>query len=98
MGHVVDDLFEVIKARRIDAPPNSYTAQLYAKGENEILKKLGEEVVEVIVAAKGEGNDRLVYELADLVYHSLVLLAARDLAWADVETELARRAGAPRAA
>lgn len=98
MGHVVDDLFEVIKARRIDAPPNSYTAQLYAKGENEILKKLGEEVVEVIVAAKGEGNDRLVYELADLVYHSLVLLAARDLAWADVEAELARRAGAPRAA
>lgn len=98
MGHVVHDLFEVIKARRIDAPPNSYTAQLYAKGENEILKKLGEEVVEVIVAAKGEGNDRLVYELADLVYHSLVLLAARDLAWADVEAELARRAGAPRAA
>ncbi len=98
MGHVVDDLFEVIKARRIDAPPNSYTAQLYAKGENEILKKLGEEVVEVIVAAKGEGNDRLVYELADLVYHSLVLLAARDLAWADVEAELARRAGAARAA
>lgn len=98
MGHVVDDLFEVIKARRIDAPPTSYTAQLYAKGENEILKKLGEEVVEVIVAAKGEGDDRLVYELADLVYHSLVLLAARDLAWADVEAELARRAGAARAA
>lgn len=98
MGHVVDDLFAVIKARRIDAPPNSYTAQLYAKGENEILKKLGEEVVEVIVAAKGEGDDRLIYELADLVYHSLVLLAARDLAWSDVEAELARRAGVPRAA
>ncbi len=94
MGHVVDDLFEVIKARKLDAPANSYTAHLYARGENEILKKMGEEVVEVIVAAKGEGNDRLVYELADLIYHSLVLLAARDLAWADVEAELARRAGA----
>lgn len=93
MGHVVDDLFEVIKARKLDAPANSYTAHLYARGENEILKKMGEEVVEVIVAAKGEGNDRLVYELADLIYHSLVLLAARDLAWADVEAELARRAG-----
>lgn len=94
MGHVVDDLFEVIKARKLDAPANSYTAHLYARGENEILKKMGEEVVEVIVAAKGEGNDRLVYELADLIYHSLVLLAARDLAWADVEAELVRRAGA----
>lgn len=93
MGHITDDLFAVIQARKVDPPANSYTAQLFAKGENEILKKMGEEVVEVIVAAKGEGNDRLIYELADLVYHSLVLLAARDLTWADVEAELARRGG-----
>lgn len=93
MGQVIDDLYEVIKTRKVDAPANSYTAYLYAKGENEILKKMGEEVVEVIVAAKDEGNERLIYELADLVYHSLVLLAVRDLAWADVETELARRVG-----
>lgn len=96
MGQVIDDLFEVIKTRKVDAPANSYTAYLYARGENEILKKMGEEVVEVIVAAKDEGNDRLVYELADLIYHSLVLLAARDLAWADVEGELARREGVRR--
>lgn len=97
MGQMIDDLFEVINARKVDAPANSYTASLYAKGENEILKKMGEEVVEVIVAAKDEGNDRLVYELADLIYHSLVLLAARSLTWADVEMELARRAGVTRA-
>lgn len=98
MRNVIDDLFAVVQARRGEAPAGSYTAYLYAKGENEILKKLGEEVVEVIVAAKGEGNDRLVYELADLVYHSLVLLAARGLTWADVEAELARRAAARQAA
>lgn len=93
MGQITEDLFAVIRARKVDPPANSYTAHLFAKGENEILKKMGEEVVEVIVAAKGEGNDRLIYELADLVYHSLVLLAARDLTWADVEAELARRGG-----
>jgi phosphoribosyl-ATP pyrophosphohydrolase len=64
---------------------------LFSAGENEILKKIGEEAVEVLIAAKSEGNERVIYEMADLVYHSLVLLAARGLTWADVEQELARR-------
>ena len=87
----IQSLFEVIESRKQNAPPGSYTATLFAKGENEILKKMGEEAVEVIIAAKGESDDRVIYELADLIYHSLVLLAARNLTWDAVEAELARR-------
>jgi len=84
-------LFAVIESRRNSPPDVSYTARLFAQGENEICKKIGEEAVEVIVAAKGETEDRIIYELADLVYHSMVLLAARGLTWDQVEAELARR-------
>jgi phosphoribosyl-ATP pyrophosphohydrolase len=91
MSQILQQLYETIQARKTNPPPGSYTAQLFAAGENEILKKLGEEVVEVIVAAKGQTDDRIVYELADLLYHSLVLLAARDIPWTEVEVELARR-------
>lgn len=91
MSDVLDTLWVTIESRQRAMPAGSYTAHLLAKGENEILKKLGEEVVEVIVAAKGEGDERVVYELADLIYHALVLLAARGQSWQDVEAELARR-------
>ncbi|MFN8486540.1 MAG: phosphoribosyl-ATP diphosphatase [Caldilineaceae bacterium] len=84
-------LFETIEGRKQNPPNGSYTAKLFSMGENEIVKKVGEEAVEVIVAAKGEGDDRVIYEMADLLYHSLVLLAAKNLKWADVEAELARR-------
>jgi len=87
----LDSLYQVILDRKENPTPGSYTAQLLAKGENEILKKMGEEVVEVIIAAKGETNDRVIYELADFLYHTSVLLANRGLTWADVEAELARR-------
>jgi len=86
-------LWATIEQRKQQRPAGSYTVQLLEAGENEILKKIGEEAVEVIIAAKGEGDDRVLYELADLIYHSMVLLAARDLAWSDVEAELARRFG-----
>ena len=88
---VIASLFAVIQARKENPPPGSYTASLFAKGEVEICKKVGEEAVEVIVAAQGETDDRVVYELADLVYHSLVLLAHKGLTWEQVEAELARR-------
>lgn len=91
MSNVIQSLFTTIQARKLNPPPGSYTAKLFADGENEILKKMGEEVVEVIVAAKGQGDDRVIYEMADLVYHSLVLLAARGLEWSQIEEELARR-------
>lgn len=88
---VLDQLWTIIQARKQELPQGSYTADLFRKGENEIVKKVGEEAVEVIVAAKGEGDDRVIYESADLIYHLLVLLAAKDLTWQDIESELARR-------
>lgn len=87
----INQLFAVIQARRSAPPEESYTARLMVAGEDEILKKVGEEAVEVILAAKGQGQTRLVEELADLTYHALVLLAARGLTPQDVEAELARR-------
>ncbi len=75
----IDQLFTTIQSRKAEMPEGSYTAFLFEKGENEVLKKIGEEAIEIIIAAKGEGDDRVLYESADLIYHLLVLLAARGL-------------------
>ncbi len=88
----LSDLYQTICDRRDHPTPESYTARLISQGEDEILKKVGEEAIEVILAAKAQGNGRLVEEMADLAYHSLVLLASRGLSPADVEKELERRA------
>lgn len=90
-GDTLEALWQTILQRKVDRPEGSYTAGLMAAGDSVILKKLGEEAVEVIVAASVETDDRLIYEMADLMYHALVLLAAHDLSWHDVEAELARR-------
>ena len=87
----IDTLFAVIEERKVNLPAGSYTAQLFEKGENEVLKKLGEEAIEVIIAAKGEGDERVIYEMADWIYHALVLLSMRGQRWEEVEAELARR-------
>ncbi len=87
----LDFLFATICERQAHPQPGSYTAQLLRAGEDEILKKVGEESVEVILAAKAQGNVRLVEELADLMYHVLVLMAARGLSPEDVAHELERR-------
>ena len=84
-------LFEIIEARKAIMPEGSYTAHLLAAGESEILRKVSEESAELIHAAEQEGDQRLLEELADLFYHSLVLLAARDLHLEDLEAELRRR-------
>jgi phosphoribosyl-ATP pyrophosphohydrolase len=88
---VIPELFETILSRKGASPESSYTARLFAAGEDEIVKKVGEEAIEVILAVKGQGNDRLVEEVADLTYHLLVLLAYRGLSPADVEAELINR-------
>lgn len=90
MGDTLDRLWAVIEDRKRHPRPDSYTARLLAAGETAIAKKVGEEAIEVIVATR-EGNERVVSEAADLVYHLLVLLAARGLTWEDVERELRRR-------
>jgi phosphoribosyl-ATP pyrophosphohydrolase len=91
MENITQQVFDVIEGRKSDAPEGSYTAKLFAAGEVEVLKKIGEEAVEVVVAASKQTDDRIVYEMADLVYHSLVLLSMHNLSWRDVEEELARR-------
>lgn len=91
MSTVLQSLFETIQSRKENPLPGSYTAKLFATGENEICKKIGEEAVEVIIAAKGEGDDRIIYEMSDLIYHCMVLLAERNLDWAEIEAELSRR-------
>jgi phosphoribosyl-ATP pyrophosphohydrolase len=87
----LNDLFTVICERRDNPSSQSYTARLIAQGEDEIIKKVGEEAVEVILAAKGQGDQRLVEEVADLTYHVLVLLAYHQLSPEDIRAELERR-------
>jgi phosphoribosyl-ATP pyrophosphohydrolase len=88
---IIQQLFHVIKERQENPREGSYTNQLLSAGEDEILKKIGEESVEVILAAKAQGNKRLISEMADLTYHCLVLLASRGLSPEDLEDALADR-------
>lgn len=88
---MLTELSRIIAARRKELPAGSYTTSLFEKGEDEILKKIGEESFEVLLAAKSQGDGRLVEEVADLLYHLMVLLATRGLTLKDVEDELRRR-------
>ncbi len=81
----------VIADRKANPEAGSYTSALFGEGLNKISQKVGEESTETIVAALGQSDDRVVSEVADLMYHTLVLLAARGLTLADVERELERR-------
>ena len=90
---VLERLSEVIERRKSADPASSYVARLFAKGEDAVLKKVGEEATEFVLAAKGGERAQLVYEAADLWFHSLVALAAHDIRPAEVLQELARREG-----
>ena len=90
---VLERLAEVIEGRKTADPASSYVARLYAKGEDAVLKKVGEEATEFVLAAKGGDRAQLVYEAADLWFHCLVALAAHDVKPAEVLQELARREG-----
>ena len=91
--HVLDVLYQVILSRKDASPESSYTASLLHKGIDKILKKLGEEATETVIAGKGGSSEELTAEAADLCYHLLVLLAARDVPANDVWKELERRFG-----
>ena len=92
-GDLLAELFSVVESRKAELPDGSYTASLltHEKGENAVLEKLGEELTEVVLAAKDDDPDGLAHEAADLVYHLLVLLAAKDMDVADLEAELRGR-------
>jgi phosphoribosyl-ATP pyrophosphohydrolase/phosphoribosyl-AMP cyclohydrolase len=90
-GGLLHDLYDLIQSRKRDRPAGSYTAYLFDKGLDKILKKVGEESAETIIAAKNEDPKLLVAETADLLYHLLVMLVARDVNLDDVRDELAQR-------
>ncbi|MCR4298757.1 MAG: phosphoribosyl-ATP diphosphatase [Gallionella sp.] len=90
---ILQRLTETLEARKQASPESSYVARLFSKGEDAILKKIGEEATEMILASKGGDKTHLVYETADLWFHCMVLLAKHDLSTDDVLNELARREG-----
>lgn len=93
MSDILDRLAETLEARKSADPQSSYVAKLYAKGMDSILKKIGEEATETIIAAKDGDREQIIYETADLWFHTLVMLAQAGLHPNDVLNELARREG-----
>jgi phosphoribosyl-ATP pyrophosphohydrolase/phosphoribosyl-AMP cyclohydrolase len=89
----IDALFELLLERRQTLPADSYTAGLFRRGTNAILKKVGEEATEVVLAATTESRERLVEEVSDLTFHLLVLLAEREITPREIMQELTRRSG-----
>ena len=93
MNDTLENLARILEARKQADPDSSYVAGLYHKGLDAILKKVGEEATETILAAKGDSDEHLVYETADLWFHTLVMLAQRGLGPEAVLAELERRFG-----
>ena len=91
--NVLQELADVLEARKGASPDSSYVASLYDKGLDAILKKIGEEATETVMAAKDGNAEQIVYETADLWFHTLVLLAQQGLNPQQVLDELARRFG-----
>jgi len=85
------DLYALLEGRKRDMPEGSYTTYLFQKGLDKILKKVGEESTEVIIAAKAEDRKETVYELADLMYHAMVLMVEMGIPLEEVRQELASR-------
>jgi phosphoribosyl-ATP pyrophosphohydrolase len=93
MSDLLQQLAQVLEQRKTADPEKSYVANLYAKGLDTILKKVGEEATETVIAAKNDDAEQLIYETADLWFHSLVLLAHKGLEPELVLKELERRFG-----
>lgn len=93
MSDILNKLTKVLQARKNADPQSSYVASLYKAGTDKILKKLGEEATETIIAGKGGKHDEIIYETADLWFHSLILLAHNDIDPDTILKELERRFG-----
>ena len=87
----VEGLYELLEGRKKDMPEGSYTSYLFEKGLDKILKKVGEECTEVIIAAKAEDKPETVYEIADLAYHVMVLMVQNGISVEEIQKELASR-------
>jgi phosphoribosyl-ATP pyrophosphohydrolase len=93
MSDVLNRLAELLQQRKSADPSTSYVAKLYAKGLDSILKKVGEEAAETIIAAKDGKREAIIYETADLWFHTLVMLAHQGIQPQEILDELARREG-----
>ena len=88
---VFEEVFDVIKDRKVHPKEGSYTNYLFDKGIDKILKKLGEEATEIVIAAKNANPNEVKYEISDFLYHMMVLMAEKDVTWEEITTELANR-------
>ncbi len=87
----LEKLMAVLRSRYDERPEGSYSTYLSNAGRDKILKKIGEEATEVVIAAKGQGRERMISEIADLVFHLSVLMTDEGIAWRDVDAELDKR-------
>jgi len=92
-NHILDAIYQVILERKTNQSENSYTTSLMKKGLDTILKKVGEEATELVIAGKGGTREQIVRETADLLFHTLVLLGYHDIPPEDIYVELRRRFG-----
>jgi len=93
IGGVLEELFSVLMERKENMQDESYVALLYKKGENSILKKIGEEASEVIIAAKEPERQKLIHEMADLWFHCMVLMGHKAIGLDEIADEFRRRMG-----
>jgi len=93
MDNILITLEQILEQRKSAPANSSYVSSLYNKGTDQILKKIAEESAEVIMAAKEEDSDKIIYEVADLWFHTMVLLRHQNIAFSDIEEELMRRYG-----
>lgn len=91
IGAVLEDLFAVLQSRKTELPEGSYTAALLSGPQDKLLKKIAEEAGEVIIAARDQDADQVRYEVADLVYHLMVVMVYEDITLDDLAAELAGR-------
>jgi len=92
-NHILDSVYRIILDRKANPTEKSYTASLMKKGLDTVLKKVGEEATELVIAGKGGARDQIIYETADLFFHTLVLLGYHDIPPEEIYFELRRRFG-----
>ena len=91
MSETLERLYQVVESRREHPQEGSYTCYLFDKGLDKILKKVGEEATELVIAAKNPDPEEIKYEMSDLLYHAMVLMVERGVTWEDITAELANR-------
>ena len=87
----LDELYQSVVERKENPKPGSYTDYLFTKGLDKILKKVGEECTEIVIAAKNPDKEEIKYEISDFLYHMMVLMVEKGVSWEEITRELAKR-------